>query len=835
MNYGKYFRLNQNISKIEEGVAIFDYIDLPAYFESSGDNLMSPKYPISVSITENNIIFRVHYSAYKTDESTYLYKIEEGFKDRQSDLKHMEEVFLKLPYINDGVEELYQTIKDIYNTRYPLMIDKHTTLIYELIGERYKGKDGGSLIKNDLYKKLRESLDGDSSYSTLWLMDIVENVNEGKKIINLYGKDEQKVIVTKFLRKLLLDFMFDLKHSDVFQTSKYYQVMYSGLMSNFYFSAIMHKCEYYFYRGLIREMIRKKVSDEKTIKRHICKLYAEELFKAEELWIHDIMSPLAEKYFEHKLIDNDNDNDKNNKSNNTNKINNNANNNKIGFWEEIKEEIKKENQRYSFRNWDSWFASPEEEMRRVCFTMTDNDKVKHICNAETIAEYLNDSEEKLDEKLIMKKDNNNIEISQWFLKRFAYSDTLHFHIVKYANKFFFMTTGILLLLLFVFPDIMQISFWTQNCYAPILICLLYFEFWAVWGAAKNDEIKKNLNIEDDCVLENVRRQMVWKRTKAIGLTIVSFVVILLFLPPLFRLLLGLLHINMDEECPINTALKLGIITIQILSIGFVGYYIYKKVYPIHWLSNMHVFFPRLVASIAAAWLSLAIGNELFGTFFDSIVSWSSCIWLSIIVFIFMMYEVNKMLPLESVLNKISRCLDVMVVSYVISLVVGMFIINFTGERFLERSGVLEGFYQDYVDNNDIFKQVENRKYSLITYPFKSQRNKDADTIYGKIIFPINNLLDSTKEKLENNIFLIKKDNNNLSDVRLLEGLESVHIVAHASNGAELRPNHPIVTTWQLGNSKFFILRDFLIQFAFVAMFIGIFIQMLFEEKSITEV
>lgn len=820
MNYGKYFRLNQRTSKIEDGVAIYDYIDLPAYFEASESNEMSPKYPISVAITEDSVRFRVHYSAFKskyTRESqnieSYSYKVDDAFqKDPHSTLRHMEEILIELNFINETTERLYQTIKTLYYTKYPYLLlekaadkekgnnegttkEEKTTFIHALIQKRYGGGGTKLIYNNDieeeLYHKLRENQDRDSSYSTLWLMGIISN--DKKESINLFDGD----IVVKFLRKLLLDFMFDLKHSDVFQTSKYYQTMYSGLMSNFYFSAITHKCEYYFYRGLIREMIRKKVSDEKTIKRHICKLYAEELFKAEELWIHDIMSPLAEKYFEHKLIDNDND--KNNKSNNANKINNNANNNKIGFWEEIKEEIKKENQRYSFRNWDSWFASPEEEMRRVCFTMTDNDKVKHICNAETIAEYLNDSEEKLDEKLIMKKDNNNIEISQWFLKRFAYSDTLHFHIVKYANKFFFMTTGILLLLLFVFPDIMQISFWTQNCYAPILICLLYFWFWAVWGAAKNDEIKKNLNIEDDCVLENVRRQMVWKRTKAIGLTIVSFVVILLFLPPLFRLLLGLLHINMNEECPINTALKLGIITIQILSIGFVGYYIYKKVYPIHWLSNMHVFFPRLVASIAAAWLSLAIGNELFGTFFDSIVSWSSCIWLSIIVFIFMMYEVNKMLPLESVLNKISRCLDVMVVSYVISLVVGMFIINFTGERFLERSGVLEDFYTHYVDQN-VKKQVENRQYIIKTEVGYSQNVTKRNT-----------------------------------DKEYLEGLEHVHVVPDSKVLAKHNSNHPIVTTWDLGNSKFFILRDFLIQFAFVAMFIGVFIQMLFEEKSLTEV
>ena len=40
----------------------------------------------------------------------------------------------------------------------------------------------------------------------------------------------------------------------------------------------------------------------------------------------------------------------------------------------------------------------------------------------------------------------------------------------------------------------------------------------------------------------------------------------------------------------------------------------------------------------------------------------------------------------------------------------------------------------------------------------------------------------------------------------------------------------IATFW----GKFFVLRDFLIQFAVVAMFIGIFIQMIFEEKNVTE-
>ena len=47
-------------------------------------------------------------------------------------------------------------------------------------------------------------------------------------------------------------------------------------------------------------------------------------------------------------------------------------------------------------------------------------------------------------------------------------------------------------------------------------------------------------------------------------------------------------------------------------------------------------------------------------------------------------------------------------------------------------------------------------------------------------------------------------------------------------------NHPVAKIVPLGNYKLFLLHDFLIQFAVIAMFIGIFIQMIFEEKNVTE-
>jgi hypothetical protein len=304
-----------------------------------------------------------------------------------------------------------------------------------------------------------------------------------------------------------------------------------------------------------------------------------------------------------------------------------------------------------------------------------------------------------------------------------------------------------------------------------------------------EEYKKQAETANELVL--VRSKLVWHRIKAVTLT---FICALIIISTINRWMNSVCP-WMNEESPRGTLIKISVILSQAALILGGGWIIYKKVYPVHWLTNMHVFFPRLIASIAAAWLTLAVGNELFGTFFDSIISWSTSIWLTIIVFIFVMYEINKLLPLETTLNKVLRCMGIITISYVVSLITGLFIINFTGERFLERSGVLEDFYEKVV-NDEKGKQIENKHYYI-----RSEQN----------------LPEMTK------------------DQQRLEGLTHIHIVP-SNESYIMKDDHPIVTTWPLsGGAKFFILRDFLIQYAFVAMFIGIFIQMLFEEKSITEI
>lgn len=834
MNYGKFFRLNQKTSKIEDGIAIYDYIDLPAYFEDSDSNEMSPKYPISVAITENSVRFRVHYSVFKAkcNEEGYSYNVEEAFSinrcpfwcptyDPSSDLKHIEEVLLGLPYTNDSTDILYNRINDIYSTKYPYSVSG-TTLLHQLIENRYSDKKhykkdytpNNNELEKTLYENLRNSQDEATSYSTLWLMDIKkEHAN-----VNLYNKNGD---IIRFLRKLLLDFMFDLKHSDVFQTSIYYQAMYSGLMSNFYFSALMHKCEYYFYR----EQIEKILEDFKDKDgNNIQSLYADELFNAETLWIRDIMNPLAENYFEHTFYKGNNDNT-----------------------EKSSTLLSKLNERYKYRSWDSWFASPEEEMRRVCFTMKEEGEntdeninkeggnkkkryIYHICNTETIAEYLQlgKKSDSLSKRMMAEMNNNKTAISQWFLKKYAFRDVLHLHLYEHAFMPFFLTILIGLGFLFYLPE-----FFTKfSCDCNYIGFKLFFIYilCILLGDITYMLYKKN-TYQD--TLSKKRSDLIFKRTTAFLFTIVLTIAIS------YAISLTPQYWNTTTKMLSGVSSSILII-LQITLIIIVGLIINKMIHPLHWLSNMHVFFPRLIAAITAAWLSLAIGNELFGHFFDSTVSWSTSIWLTLIVFIFVMYELNKMLPFETRLNKSIRCLEIIAISYVISLIVGLFIINFMGERLLERSDAISDFYSQYVDKNAP-KQVEDNQYYFRCEDIRENNTKDNTKYLSHFIIKgVANNIDSINHQvslmgdIKGNVSVSKSNQKEITNADLLNYLDKTYIVQPCDKTSSKYPkNHPIATKLKFGNTEFFILRDFLIQFAFIAMFIGIFIQMLFEEKSLT--
>jgi len=771
MNSGKFFRLNLEDSKIVDKVAIYDYIDLPAYNETP--NRISPKYPITLCITQDTLRFSLHYCAFHEEKTdNFYYDIADYKGEGPLEMVHMQEIILEIPFVNNSMQPVSDCIKDLYINYFPVFDEKK--------------KDDSQFLKLKLDEVYKEGDDAkhqlDHSFSNLWLMGSLKN--EKNKYVG-------------FLRKLLLDFMFDLKHTEVFQTAASYQEMYSGLMSDFYFSALMHKCEYYYYRGLTLDAIsdveklpasseiEKNKKEER--KKFIRELYATKLFEAEKAWVEDITNPLAEQCFK------ENDDDflaGESKFSRLCGIIKKCWSRKNGsailvyltrrWWRYV--ELKAMFRTSEFITRPNWFADPEEEMERVCFTMTEYKKEKaityalsHQCNSETVAEYLG----------IQKQDgimDLRAHISRWFLHRNAFSNVLHLHFFRHAH----WIIPILVLVLACWIIFSGSTFFSQDWWCTTPLKWWVIATWlvglivslSIWGKPTYSP-PKNGNKRDIDVLEGWRVKLVAKRM--FWWVIFGGVDLSLFF----------VAINVVPQYNMWVLLAAVAFFIAALILSW------TQVIHIKLVKNVHLLLPRLVASIAAAWLSLAIGNELFQSFFDALPSWLTCILLSCVVLLFILYEMNKSIPNMSGMVKFGRSLEMLVISYLVSIVVGLFIINFTGERFMERSGYLKDFHEEYLANGG----------DKTGGAFQQDYHYQGDTLPS-----------DTLSRL------------------YLENLKHLTITRH---GADESSREPVLTYWdvQLGaeTHRFFILRDFLIQFAFLAMFIGVFIQMIFEEKTITDI
>ena len=847
MNYGRFFRLNQRLSKVENGVAIYDYIDLPAYFGPSVDNPMSPKYPISVTITSDIVSFRLHYSAFKIENSeenkkkemahyaydendidNKVFPVEQGFNPNQIGMAHMEETILELPFQEISRDKLSDIIKKIYTTNFPQIEDEGGRYLEQLIKKRFPIKkddisgNKGDSVEQIIYRNLRKVSDETASYSTLWLMDLLreDRIYLYSKQIVIDDKTKKKKlidVITGFLRKLLLDFMFDLKHSDVFQNSAFYQKMYSGLMSDFYFSALMHKCEYYYYRKLTRQAIAEIERDDISIeirnkrKKTITTLYASELISAEDLWVQDIMNPQAEKDFEYRYPG------------------------KHNYLREIIEH-------YSFQPWPSWFAEPEEEMRRVCFTMREKNGEKHICNADTLLTYLNvkytTKDERLKRLLDVKDDNREI-ISKWFLRQYNFQDVLHLHWFKFLN--------ILIIGIFAIPALyslfskeklvstnsLYVYLWELIILTALTVLfsiininknIFIGKYWRIsrWRVYKKRTIREFIRREKKSFLwrENGRNSgILVARWKNVGKRFLHFILLIaaIFILLSFREQGGRIIKSIPTIVTYGTSI-IAVLTLIVLNKIF---NIWRQL-----ISSLHLFLPRLVASITLAWITLSMGFDLYVSYFDYPISIPYVICIVSIVMLFVMYEINRITPHAPSLRKFIRSLELMIISYLISLCVGFVVINFLGEKYLERGGYINEYYTQY---------VENEKDSTI-----NRFDKSGNLIINKKD-SLNYALVDTSCTSFGKAIILKMDSANKADndpesysKKLTDDMTSVF---HSEiRQGKITPIYPVAAKIKFWGLEIFILRDFLVMFAFIAMFTGIFIQLIIfgDNKQMTE-
>ncbi len=105
--------------------------------------------------------------------------------------------------------------------------------------------------------------------------------------------NHQEDDITLSLRNLLLDFLFDMEHSSVFEASPSYEIAEVHLKENFFLSAIAAKASYYYLRKMYEIADKKGGADNSSEKR----IYAFQMKDAEIQWLNTIRDVRARELF----------------------------------------------------------------------------------------------------------------------------------------------------------------------------------------------------------------------------------------------------------------------------------------------------------------------------------------------------------------------------------------------------------------------------------------------------------------------------------------------------------------------------------------------------------
>ena len=259
------------------------------------------------------------------------------------------------------------------------------------------------------------------------------------------------------------------------------------------------------------------------------------------------------------------------------------------------------------------------------------------------------------------------------------------------------------------------------------------------------------------------------------------------------------------------------------------------------VGRVNYLMPRLFASIVTAWFTLALGQDIFIGFFDNL--WhnktslaTSGVLLSIMA-VFVYYEISRQNPNGKTCGKIGRSLSLLLVAFLYSFVSGLFIIHFFGQKYIERNDYLEEFY---AANVFVEKDTLSRKFPIYSFdPSYEAMNE----MYEEAI---------QYEDKKGNIRAALEDTLNvysfeeiLQDKKIMDGLNAKAILVKSLPYLKHQKREEVSgkMTYSMEKKKGVILditkielwvfRNLLLQFSFFALFIGIFLQLIFDERTVT--
>lgn len=328
MNFGHFFKLNNIKSDLSRNIAFYDYIWLKD--RGNGEN-GTPEYPVYLTISHDSIDFRIHYHEDKRENSKHIHK-------------HLHNIILSLPLsanidIKDG---LTGALVEGYSTIFPTFEPEGSNYLFRLLLKNaFAHKDETDIHYSKLSRFYDSKKNNEKEQDILCLYSLKNEVV--KFIADIFNKDElacrkdkiedfacdftinitnrdilpeiichyfsklhiwdsfdlslrfnnkmqnrdnfSQITFNSFVRKLILDFMFDLEHTKVFQTSPHYEHISVKLKENFFFSALANKVKYYYYR---------EIEPNQNDKNFFLENY---FLPAEEQWIKSIMNTYADHNF----------------------------------------------------------------------------------------------------------------------------------------------------------------------------------------------------------------------------------------------------------------------------------------------------------------------------------------------------------------------------------------------------------------------------------------------------------------------------------------------------------------------------------------------------------
>lgn len=871
MNYGRFFVLDLESSDLAKGVAVFNYRSVKAY-EHACDSI-TPKYPFFLTITKDAIEFKVHYTQARLkegedyDKNRHLFdsqgihitpQTDADFPKDKLDSIHVEAVVLSLPLSSDlDVKDLLTgAIKRAYSVGFPCSEKQNDE----------SADEGNYLIRLIDWKKLKPTDEDDKgiSFSSLPVFGIYSEkgkrnrawMKQQKKETDYDTDIREKGQINKFLRKLLLDFMFDLEHTDVFKNAANYEEFAIKLRGNFFFVALMSKANFYYYRAVLEKELTEN-RDDPTFALKKMKFQAAFLDSAEKRWIEALQHPLANKEFP-----------------------------QLHSWYRIDDRLfrKEKNNRFQ-----GWFADPETELNRVYYT-----EKKHNINTITINRIINKWQYPVKKVLI--------RIVQLIIMGVLPLLGI-WTVMSFIKRWLFAAIPV--------PwEVSPVLF----CSLLVLCIVSLFAYIKMSGSARGLEQRLE-NTSQWCI----RRYDFVNTSLHCGRWPVGYWGMIALFGWFFSYI-SWGDLSYGRYVLVAVSLLIIIYNVvvnlyyKLLPVAFFsGPYRYFR--GVHILLPRLA--AAIVTAWITITLSEDMFKAFFDLSHRSFPI--TTIMLTVVMLVFVYFEIGKIVPYLSPVKRLFRSASLLLIGFFYAVITGFLFIAFSADRFIERSDYLDDFYANKVLVKDSEYSIQNpgifmmkEFYATIVKQFKPElrdsvvhvvNNYEGEVALTAPYQVVEKQLKEYKTEISNyNRFtaltfeLIKsyteetKGTNEKNDA-IYEHATISHVIQSKIKRAYTRldslkniptaeiamlktdasldslckrflicsDNHQIyrrglaylrytpksgkkasfniAETFNIGmanQAEYIVLWDFLVQFAFVSMFIGIFLQLILEEKPITE-